>query len=363
IDRPQRDVCEHHDRCRSRAAFDVGFQPLELLGAKIAKTAGFQVDDIDQADEMHAVGVEAVPAGALGALAVAFLVEFLVRIEEIVFAGHVMHIELRLRDDPVGVVELLRRRQVADVAGVDHERRLGRQRVHPGDGLFQRAERVRIGGLVEADMAVADLQERQPLGFLGLRFAHDAERMRNAAGNSPQHAGSDPGHAFQHFAPVDAVVAVEFAHCSVSFMPNRMRPMRLPGTRSGRADVYSRAEMIFMGGTVRALLYRLFCFPPRRARSQREKQCCNLLPQLWHRWRRAPRGWWRRRCSSSWRSPSARPGSPSSRSRISPPRSMANARSRPLPARWSGWARALAGSSWAASPNGLACAGPWSAAR
>ena len=82
------------------------FEPFELLVAEIAEPAGLEVDDVDQADEVHAVGVEAVPAGALGAASVAVEVKLLVRIEEVVLAGDVMHVEPRLRDDPVGVVEL-----------------------------------------------------------------------------------------------------------------------------------------------------------------------------------------------------------------------------------------------------------------
>ena len=80
-------------------------------------------------------------------------------------ARHVMHVEPRLRDDAVGVVELRFQRQMADVAGMDHEGRLVRQRIDLGDGLFERAERIRIGRLVEADMAVADLQEGEALAL------------------------------------------------------------------------------------------------------------------------------------------------------------------------------------------------------
>ena len=60
---------------RRRAALEVVFEPVELLVAEIAEAAGFQVHDVDQADEMHAVVVEAVPAGALGAFAVAVEIE------------------------------------------------------------------------------------------------------------------------------------------------------------------------------------------------------------------------------------------------------------------------------------------------
>jgi hypothetical protein len=40
--------------------------------------------------------------------------------------------------------------------------------------------------------------------------------------------------------------------------------------RSGDWNVYSRAKVIFMGGVVQPLLYRLFCSSPCRARQQRE---------------------------------------------------------------------------------------------
>ena len=161
---------------------------------------------------MHAIGVKAVPACALGAAAVALAIELLFRVEEIVLTGNVMHVELALRDDPVGVIKLRFERQVADVAGMDHESGFLRQRDDLAHGLLKRAERVGIGRLVEADMAVADLQECQALGFLRLRLAHDAQRVRDAAGNGPKHASADPGHAFENFASVDAFVAVEIAH-------------------------------------------------------------------------------------------------------------------------------------------------------
>ena len=104
---------EHHDRRRGRAALEVVLEPGELLVAEIAEAAGLEVDDVDQADEVHAVGVEAVPAGALGAAAVALEVELAVLVEDVVLARHVVHVEPRLRDDAVGVVELRRLRQMA----------------------------------------------------------------------------------------------------------------------------------------------------------------------------------------------------------------------------------------------------------
>jgi hypothetical protein len=88
---------EHNNRRRSRAAFDVLLQPLQLLVAEIAQAAGLEIDDIDQADEVHAVGVEAVPAGALGGLAIAVAINLaLIRVDQVVLARHVVHVKPRL---------------------------------------------------------------------------------------------------------------------------------------------------------------------------------------------------------------------------------------------------------------------------
>ena len=75
------------------------------------------------------------------------------------FAGDVVHVECGLADELVGIVELVRLREMGDVAGVDHEGGLRRHRFDLGDGFAQRAERVGVGRLVEADVAVADLKE------------------------------------------------------------------------------------------------------------------------------------------------------------------------------------------------------------
>ena len=178
---PQRDVGEHHDRRRGRLALEVVGEPGDLLVTQRAEAAGLQVDHVDEADEVHAVLVEAVPAGALGVLAVALAVELDLFVDDVVLARHVVHVEAGGLDDAVGVVELLRLRQVGDVAGVDHELGLGRQRLHLGDRLLQRAGGVGIGGLVEADMAVADLKEGQPGRLCGQCRLDEAERAGHAA--------------------------------------------------------------------------------------------------------------------------------------------------------------------------------------
>ena len=138
---------------------------------------------------MHAVGVEAVPAGALGAAAVALAVELLVIVEDVVLARDVVHVEARLRDDAIGVVELGRLGEMRDVAGMNDEGRLHRQRVDLVDRFLERADGIRIGGLVEADMAVADLQECQP-ARLGAAVA--SPMMPTERGTPPATVHSTP---------------------------------------------------------------------------------------------------------------------------------------------------------------------------
>ena len=101
-------------------------QPFELVVAEIAQAAGLEVDHVDEADEMHAVGVEAVPACALGAAPVALAIELLLGIDDVVLARHVMHVEASLRDDAIGIVELRQLGEMRDVAGVNDEGRLHR---------------------------------------------------------------------------------------------------------------------------------------------------------------------------------------------------------------------------------------------
>src|SRR5262249_43381006 len=159
IDRPQRNVREDDDRGRCRPALEVALQPFELLVAEIAQAAGLEIDNVDEADEMHAVGVEAVPARAFGAATVAVAVELHALVEEVVLTRNVMHVEPGLRDDAVGVVEFGWLGEMGDIAGMNDEGWLHAKRLDLADRFLERAEGVGIGGLVEPDMAVADLQE------------------------------------------------------------------------------------------------------------------------------------------------------------------------------------------------------------
>ena len=100
-------------------------------------------------------------------------------------ARHVVHVEASLGDDPVGIVEFGRLRQMRDIAGMNDEGRLHRQGLDFVDRFFERSDGVGIGGLVETDMAVADLKERQPAGFRSCRLADNTHGTRHAACDRP----------------------------------------------------------------------------------------------------------------------------------------------------------------------------------
>ena len=122
IDRPQGDVGEDDDRRRGAQALDVVLQPLELIGSEKAEAAGLQVGHVDEADEVHAALIEAVPAGALGVLAVALEIGLAgPLIDDVVLAGNVVHLQTGAADELCGIVELGWLGEMRDVAGVQHE--------------------------------------------------------------------------------------------------------------------------------------------------------------------------------------------------------------------------------------------------
>ena len=65
-----------------------------------------------------------------------------------------------------------------------------------------------FGSLREADVAVADLDEREIAARRGRRPAPKAARREDAAADRPEQAGAGPGHAFEEPAAVDAVALV-----------------------------------------------------------------------------------------------------------------------------------------------------------
>ena len=89
--------------------------------------------------------------------------------------------EVCFADQLGGVVELIGLGKVSDVTCMDHEGGLWRDRLHLDDRLAQGAECIGIGGFVEADMAVADLQEGQAGRLCGQRLTQKSHRLRYPA--------------------------------------------------------------------------------------------------------------------------------------------------------------------------------------
>src|SRR6266581_2269563 len=95
---------KHHDRRAVRLVLQVGLEPRELLGAKVAQAAALQINDVDETDEVDAVIVIAVPAGALRTLAVAFQIGFAALfIDDVVLAGHKVNLYAGLAEHLVGI--------------------------------------------------------------------------------------------------------------------------------------------------------------------------------------------------------------------------------------------------------------------
>src|SRR4051812_9416403 len=122
-----------------------------------------------------------------------------------------------------------------DVAGVDHEGWLRRHCLDLADRLFERAIDVGVRGLVESHVAVTDLQEGERACALRHRLVDKPKRARYAAGDCPEDAGPGPGHAFENFAAVNAIVIMlNGAHFCLH------EASLLHETRSAEPQIYSR---------------------------------------------------------------------------------------------------------------------------
>src|SRR5437867_8075648 len=85
-------MCKHHDRCAAGKSTHIVFQPCELILAQNPQPALGDIHHVDEANEVDTALVEAEPAAALGAFAVA-RAEFLAIVtDHIVFAGHIKNL-------------------------------------------------------------------------------------------------------------------------------------------------------------------------------------------------------------------------------------------------------------------------------
>jgi hypothetical protein len=99
------------------------------------------------------------------------------------------------------------------VAGMNQEILRTRIAIDLVERRLERGPHVGIGRLVEADVAVADLNKAevrlprpmsQPVNRRVTSLAEDA-RYRNASRKAPHEPRPRPGHAFQKTAPVDTI--------------------------------------------------------------------------------------------------------------------------------------------------------------
>src|SRR5437899_3118506 len=155
-------MCEDYDWCVAAKSFYILFEPRKLFLAELPQAARLKIEDVDQANEMNAVLIEAVPTGTFGfdALQVSFAVEFASIVEHIMLAGNMENVfgSAALKYFIKGV-ELLRLRQLRDISCVDQERRRRRHRVNAIESNLKCFGHIFVRLLVKADMAIADLQE------------------------------------------------------------------------------------------------------------------------------------------------------------------------------------------------------------
>src|SRR6185312_2255484 len=92
INRPERNVREDDDGRLGGAVLQIRFEPRELILAERAKSVLLDVHDVDEADEMDTVVVEAVPAGAFRIFAETVEIQFPVVAGDVVLAGHIKNL-------------------------------------------------------------------------------------------------------------------------------------------------------------------------------------------------------------------------------------------------------------------------------
>src|SRR5262245_30515223 len=92
IHRPEWNMSKHHDGRAAGKMLHIVFQPLQLLLAQATETTRLEVQDVDQANEMCALLIEAVPAATFRSLTVALQILLPVVAENVVLSRHVEHV-------------------------------------------------------------------------------------------------------------------------------------------------------------------------------------------------------------------------------------------------------------------------------
>src|SRR5580658_1252673 len=146
---------------------------------------------------MHALVIKAIPAFALGVVPVPFQIRLPVIHGSVVLTGNIKNVFGPNRfQHLIHTVELSGFRLMREVAGVNEKLRLRWKRVDFVDRGLHRTGNVRIGRLVKADVAVADLDKREVV-FRWFRVGSEQFRSGYASSDRPDDTGSSPGHTLK----------------------------------------------------------------------------------------------------------------------------------------------------------------------
>ena len=202
----QRDVAEHDERGVGGTTGQVLLDEVELLAPQDAQVLNpARVDQEEEVDTVQVEAVVAVPAAVLAEEAEVLLIVGVA--DRVVLTGD--GVDLRRLECPQELldgVELVGLGEMGEVTRVRHEGRALWQGVDLGDGVGEGPGDIGVRRPLEADVAVADLDEVEILraARLGGRLL-DPARGQQPAGDRPDGGGACPGHAFQETSPVDAV--------------------------------------------------------------------------------------------------------------------------------------------------------------
>ena len=216
VNGPQRNVREDDYRRAGGEMGDVLCEPFQLLRADLAEP--FQLGAVVETNEMYALVVKALPGLAGGKSAETIEVQFAVVAGDIVFAGDIEHFFLtKSLEDLVQGVEFGGFGKVGEVARVENQVRLMDGGVDLVDGHLQGTVDVSIRRLVEADVAVADLNESEVGGFDLAFLSAEELRAGYAAGERPYYSGAGPLHALQKAAAVHFLIEFEIHYYPFQF--------------------------------------------------------------------------------------------------------------------------------------------------
>src|SRR5580704_17679676 len=158
---------------------------------------------------MHALVVEAGPAGAFYTFSIALEILLAVVAEHVVLTRH--KVDLfggRSFQYLVQRIEFTRLRKLAQITGMNDEVRCVGHGVDLVDRRPQSRGEIRIGRLAKTDVAVADLDKAEVRAFAGIIAAALGEcpRYRDATAHGPDQPGARPSHALEESATIDAIV-------------------------------------------------------------------------------------------------------------------------------------------------------------